>query len=38
MRIAVFYENINDGAKAGGIPIADALTRLRDGGMDSGRA
>ena len=35
MRIAVFYENINDGAKAGGIPIADALTRLRDGGMDS---
>ncbi len=34
MKTAIFYENIAEGAKAAGRPIADVLTRLRDEGMD----
>ncbi len=34
MKIAVFYENIVDGAAAEGLPVAEALARLRDEGME----
>ena len=34
MKIAVFYENIHDGAQAEGVRVEDVLAELRDEGMD----
>ena len=34
MKIAVFYENIHEGAQAAGRQIEEVLTELRDAGME----